>query len=261
MLESVLSSGAYAIIVSDAVEIVLFGVYTIFFAFALIILTVYKKPLPVDVGMCLTTCVLYLLCMAHCSAITTDRHTTFTSGWPIPSGREMSGLLRVVDILYKTCAFFSQLIMIHRCWAVWDCRPTIVFLPLMMAIAGFVCAVLGPARLSTSDFVSPFVAPRIQALDVSFCVLSLLVFALVTYLIILRLWRVSAPVRNVKSMESLIWSLVGACIEAGALLVLAQLSVAILLVLDHPAIIIAESIATQIYVRAHPIPLCSSCAP
>ena len=40
------------------------GVYTIFFAFALIILTVYKKPLPVDVGMVAATCVLYVACMA-----------------------------------------------------------------------------------------------------------------------------------------------------------------------------------------------------
>ena len=67
MLETVESPGAYAIIVSDALEIVLFGefssrpavtsatlsaytryfvigFYTIFFTFALIILTVYKKP-------------------------------------------------------------------------------------------------------------------------------------------------------------------------------------------------------------------------
>ena len=50
------------------------GVYTIFFAFALIILTVYKKPLPVDVGMVAATCVLYVACMAVsfplvCSAV------------------------------------------------------------------------------------------------------------------------------------------------------------------------------------------------
>ncbi|RPD78952.1 hypothetical protein L226DRAFT_236713 [Lentinus tigrinus ALCF2SS1-7] len=247
MLETVQSKGAYAIIVSDAAEIVLFGVYTIFFTFALLILTTFKKPLPVDVGTVVAISVLYVVCMAHCSAVTTDRHTTFTSGWPIPSGREMSGLLRVTDILYKTCAFLSQLIMIHRCWAVWDYRHTVVFIPLLMAIAGFVCAILGPARLSVADFVSPFVAPRIQALDLVFSVLSLLVFALTTYLIILRLRRVSAPVRNVQSMESLVWSLVGACIEAGALLVLAQLAVVILLAIGHPAIIIAESLASQVY--------------
>lgn len=118
-----------------------------------------------------------------------------------------------------------------------------------------VCSLVGPARLPVSEFHSPFVAPRILAFDLAFCILSLLTYALVTYLIILHLRRVSAPLRNVQSMEHLIWALAGACIEAGGLLVVAQLLVVILLALDDPALIIAESIATQLYVRASPIPL------
>ena len=55
-------------------RLTLTGVYSIFFTFALIILTVYKKPLPVDVGMVAATCVLYVACMAVslplvCSAV------------------------------------------------------------------------------------------------------------------------------------------------------------------------------------------------
>lgn len=93
-----------------------------------------------------------------------------------------------------------------------------------------------------------------MALDIAFCALSLLVYTLVTFLIILHLRRVSAPLRNVQSMENLIWALAGACIEAGAFLVIAQISVVVLIVLDSPAVIIAESVATQFYVRVsiHP---------
>ena len=40
------------------------GIYTIFFTFALIILTVYKRPLPVDWNMVVATAVLYVACMA-----------------------------------------------------------------------------------------------------------------------------------------------------------------------------------------------------
>ena len=88
-----------------------------------------------------------------------------------------------------------------------------------------------------------------QLYDMLFAVLSLVVFILVTSLLAYRLQSVLAPLRNVKSMETIFWTLVGASIEAGALLVLAQASVVILLIVRSPAIIIAESIATQIYVR------------
>ena len=40
------------------------GIYTIFFTFALIILTVYKRPLPIDWNMVVATAVLYVACMA-----------------------------------------------------------------------------------------------------------------------------------------------------------------------------------------------------
>ncbi|KAI0746897.1 hypothetical protein C8Q80DRAFT_1321875 [Daedaleopsis nitida] len=249
MLESVQSDGTYAIIVSDAVEIVLFGIYTIFYTFALIILTICRRPLPIHWTMVASTTVLFAACMTHCSMVTTDRHTTFTSGWPIPSGRELSGLLRVTDIQFKLCGFLSQLVMIHRCWTVWDYRYPIVVGPLIMAIAAMICALVGPIRLDTSEFVSPFVAPRLLAFDMAFCVISLLVYVLVTYLIILHLRRVSAPLRNFRSTEALVWSLASACIQAGGLLVIAQLSVVILLALNDPAVIIAESVATQVYVR------------
>ncbi|KAI0764851.1 hypothetical protein C8Q74DRAFT_1430068 [Fomes fomentarius] len=255
MLETLESHGAWAIIVSDVLEIVLFGIYTIFFAFALLILAPYKRPLPIDWGMVAATSVLFVTCMSHTSIVTTDRHTVFTSGFPIPSSREMSGLLRVGDIIFKTCCLISQLIMIHRCWAVWDHKHSVVVVPLIMAFAGMICSLVGPVRLPVSEFHSPFVAPRMLAFDLAFCTLSLLTYALVTYLIILHLRRVSAPLRNVQSMEHLIWALAGACIEAGGLLVVAQLLVVILLALDHPALIIAEGIATQLYVRASPLPL------
>ncbi|TBU26157.1 hypothetical protein BD311DRAFT_668160 [Dichomitus squalens] len=248
MLEDLSSPGAYAIVVSDAVEIVFFGIYTIFFSFALIILVTLKRPLPVDRGMVVATCIVYISCMSHTSILTTDRHTTFTSGLPIPSGSEMSGLLRTVDISFKACGFLSQLIMIHRCWAVWDHRFVVVAVPLALAFASIVCGVLGPLRIPTTEFKSPWVAPRMPLYDMIFAVASLVVFILVTSLLVYRLRSVLAPLRNVKSMETLFWTLVGASIEAGALLVFAQASIVILFILGSPAIIIAESIATQIYV-------------
>ncbi|KAI0646414.1 hypothetical protein C8Q79DRAFT_668183 [Trametes meyenii] len=249
ILEGVGSKGAYAIVVSDALEIVLFGIYTIFFTFALIILTVYKRPLPVDWFMVAALCVLYGTCMTHCSLVTTDRYSTLgSSDWPIPTGYEMSGLLRGADGLLKVASFISQLLMIHRCWAVWDHAWSVVCAPVLMAIASFVCAVIGPARLPLSEFRSPFIAPRLLLFDVLFCVFALLVDTLVTTLIIYRLRHLSADARRAfQSVSDAVFALMACVVETGALLAVAQLAMLVFLVLEHPAVIIVESIAAQIY--------------
>ena len=88
-----------------------------------------------------------------------------------------------------------------------------------------------------------------QLFDTLSATVSLAVFALVSSLIAYRLRSILAPLRNVQSMETIIWTLVGASIEAGALLVLAQTAVVVLFLLDSPMMIIAEGIATQVYVR------------
>ncbi|KAL1943903.1 hypothetical protein VTO73DRAFT_3721 [Trametes versicolor] len=247
LLESVRDEGAYAIVVSNSLEIILFGIYSIFFTFALMILTLYKRPLPVDWFMVSATCIMFGICMTHCSLVTTDRYSTLGSMHALPTGPQMSGLLRGADALLKTASFLSQLIMIHRCWAVWDRAWAVVYAPAIMAFAAYVCAMNGPASFPASKFRSPFVAPRNLPYDMAFCVLSLAVYTLVTALIVYRLRRMSAPVRSVKTVEELFCSLVRGMIETGGLLAVAQLFVLIFLVLGHPALVIIESIAAQIY--------------
>ncbi|KAI0674428.1 hypothetical protein C8Q78DRAFT_593434 [Trametes maxima] len=252
ILEGVGSKGAYAIVVSDALEIVLFGVP--FYSRsrrAAVNRThpAWRRPLPVDWSIVAALCVLYGTCMIHCSLVTTDRYSTLgSSDWPIPTGHEMSGLLRGADGLLKVASFLSQLMMIHRCWAVWDHAWLVVCAPALMAVASFVCAVIGPARLPLSEFRSPFIAPRLLLFDVLSCVFALLVDTLVTTLIIYRLRRLSADARRVfQSVSDAIFALMACVVETGALLAAAQLAMLVFLVLEHPAVIIVESVAAQIY--------------
>ncbi|OSD08138.1 hypothetical protein PYCCODRAFT_1358172 [Trametes coccinea BRFM310] len=255
ILEDVTADGAYAVIVSDSLEILLFGIYSVFFTFALMILTVYKRPLPVDWLAVVATCALYSTCMAHCSVVTTDRFSTLASPWPMPNGQEMSNLLRGGDALLKFATFLSELVMIHRCWSMWDHRWPVFWVPALVAFAGFACALIGPIRIPISEFNSPFVAPRMLPFDISFCVLALLVELLVTYLICYRLRRISAPARNFVSISDIVRSLATCFIETGALLVIAQVGLLIFLALEHPFVIIVESVAAQIYVRTSTIRL------
>ncbi|KAI0635280.1 hypothetical protein C8Q77DRAFT_1172300 [Trametes polyzona] len=247
MLEDVTAAGAYVLIVSDSLEIVLFGIYTIFFTFALMLLTLYRKPLPVDWTMVAALCTLFCICMTHCSLVTTDRYSTLGSRDGLPTGAEMSGLLRGADALLRFASFLSQLVMIHRCWAVWDRAWSVVCVPAIMSCASFVCAMHGPVRLPITEFRSPFVAPRDLPFDMAFCALSLTVYTTTTTLILYRLRRISAPARDVQSMEDLIFSLGKSVIEAGALLVVAQFAMLIFLLLEHPVLLIIESVATQLY--------------
>ncbi|KAH9852484.1 hypothetical protein C2E23DRAFT_885623 [Lenzites betulinus] len=247
MLEDVSSKGAYVVIVSDSLEIMFFGINTIFFTFAMMILTVYKRPLPIDWPMVAALSALFGICMSHCGLVTTDRYSTLGSLDHMPTGQEMSGLLRGADGLLRTASFLSQLLMIHRCWAVWDRAWSVVSAPAVMAIAAYACAMNGPARIPTTAFRSPFVAPRNLPFDMAFCILSLAVYTTVTTLIIYRLRRLTAPVRSFRSVEGLIFSLGKSIIEAGALLVLAQLLILIFLYLENPALLIVESLAAQLY--------------
>lgn len=98
--------------------------------------------------------------------------------------------------------------------------------------------------------------PRDVVFDAPWSIMSLLVYILVTSLIFVRLKWISTYFRNFKSIEALITSLIGACIETGVVLVLVQLILVVFLILDHPAVILVESIAAQTYVRASH--LCSS---
>ncbi|KAI0777787.1 hypothetical protein BD413DRAFT_466909 [Trametes elegans] len=255
MLEGLRADGAYVVVVSDALEIVLFGTYTIVFTAALILLLVYRRPLPVDWHTVMALVVLYGTCMTHCSLVTTNRYSTLTSAHSIPKGPELSGLLRGTDALLKVSGFLSQLMMIHRCWAVWDYAWLIVVAPFLMAIVGFGCAMVGPIQISAHEFHSPFMAPRLLPFDIAFCTLSLVVDIYVTALIIYRLHHMSAAVKSFKSVSDLVSSLAASIIEAGALLSIAQSAVLISLLCDHPVTVILESMAAQVYVRTTSCPL------
>ncbi|KAI0336845.1 hypothetical protein GY45DRAFT_1237655, partial [Cubamyces sp. BRFM 1775] len=185
--------------------------------------------------------------LQHCSLVTTDRFSTLVSSYPLPTGSDMSELLRGADALLKFAGFLSQLVMTHRCWAAWDHAWPVVVAPAVMSITGFVCGLIGPASLPVSAFQSPFIAPKKLPLDIAFCVLSLVADMLVTALLVYRLRRVSAPARNIQSMSDLVFGLAACFIETGALLAVAQLALLVFLVLEHPFLLVIESFAAQIY--------------
>ncbi|KAI0659256.1 hypothetical protein C8Q70DRAFT_130065 [Cubamyces menziesii] len=190
----------------------------------------------------------------HCSLVTTDRFSVLVSSYPLPTGSDMSELLRGADALLKFAGFLSQLVMTHRCWAAWDRAWPVVVAPAVMFITGFVCGMIGPASLPVSEFQSPFIAPKKLPLDIAFCVFSLVADVLVTALLVYRLRRVWAPARNIQSISDLVFGLATCVIETGALLAAAQLALLIFLVLEHPFLLVAESLTAQIYVSPVPSP-------
>ncbi|CDO75012.1 hypothetical protein BN946_scf184965.g14 [Trametes cinnabarina] len=246
-LENLSAAGSYAVIVSDTLEILLFGVYSVIFMFALMILTVYKKPLPIDWLAVLAASALYGTCMAHCGVVTADRFSTLASPWPMPDGPAMSKLLRVGDALFKLACFLAELVMIHRCWSMWNRRWALFCFPALVASAGLACALIGPIRIPVSEFKSPFISPRMLPFDISFAALALLVDMLVTYLICDRLRRISAPALQFRSISDLVLSLAACIVETGALLVVMQVFLLVSLALERPFVTIVESVATQIY--------------
>ncbi|KAF8815850.1 hypothetical protein BYT27DRAFT_7191864 [Phlegmacium glaucopus] len=100
------------------------------------------------------------------------------------------------------CDFIAQSILIYRCWIVWGCNIRVVILPSILAVAYFVIWLVGESSLSivSGQFVEPVWSYRVALAALA---MSMTVNALVTFLIVFKIFRVYREIKSTSGDQSL----------------------------------------------------------
>ncbi|KAF8815190.1 hypothetical protein BYT27DRAFT_7196954 [Phlegmacium glaucopus] len=128
------------------------------------------------------------------------------------------------------CDFIAQSILIYRCWIVWGCNIRVVILPSILAVAYLVIWLIPGSFQSilSGRFVEPDWANWVT---LSALAISMTVNALVTFLIVFKIFRVYHEIKSTSDDQSLgatggskIRAVIFIIIESGMILFSIQLA-------------------------------------
>ncbi|KAF8815470.1 hypothetical protein BYT27DRAFT_7333903 [Phlegmacium glaucopus] len=136
----------------------------------------------------------------------------------------------VQNTVFGCCDFIAQSILIYRCWIVWGCNIRVVILPSILAVAYLV------TWLASNSFLSILSGQVVQpdgtyGVTLSALAISMTVNALVTFLIVLKIFRVYREIKSTSDDQSLgatagskIRAVIFIIIESGMILFSIQLA-------------------------------------
>ncbi|KAH9963753.1 hypothetical protein BC827DRAFT_1339725 [Russula dissimulans] len=190
---------------------------------------------------------LYLSCFAHFILEFIHYYTTLATADVEGFANETHELM-AADLLISVTDFIGELILIYRCWLLWDRKNWIIMFPSLCAITGLACVCAIPALLLRIDPNSDSAPPAIVPLGMAGLFLPLVANMVVTILITMRIWQLSPHNTGDFSVPSgITWAAIGVVVESGMLYLVAQIAFVVLFTIQHPAQDIAEVVAVQIY--------------
>ncbi|KAF8208001.1 hypothetical protein K438DRAFT_1961511 [Mycena galopus ATCC 62051] len=158
-------------------------------------------------------------------------------------------LLVGADTIWLLTDFFSQLLLIFRCYLVWGKSIWVVILPLLIALASISCGLtLIGLAISRNPTASQTPAALVPIGD-AYAALSLILNFMVSSLIVGRIWGMTRA-GSISDSPGPIRKAIGIVIESGILFLAIQFIFVILFAIGHPAQAVVEPIATQIYVTS-----------
>ncbi|KAF8815192.1 hypothetical protein BYT27DRAFT_7334053 [Phlegmacium glaucopus] len=103
---------------------------------------------------------------------------------------------------FGCCDFIAQSILIYRCWIVWGCNIRVVILPSILAVAYLVIWLVSTSFLSivSGQVVQPVWSYRLALAALA---ISMTVNALVTFLIVFKIFRVYHEIMSTSNDQSL----------------------------------------------------------
>ncbi|KAJ3713169.1 hypothetical protein F5878DRAFT_620217 [Lentinula raphanica] len=182
------------------IETVLYGVNTIVFATAIIILTRMYRTGKSSAGFLLVTSVfLFLLSTTYVSICLRQLLEAFIWG---PSGEASLYFLNIPDrlsitklALYEVNVFTQDMILIWRMWVVYNKRIIVVILPIAMEFGHVAAGVYSISR-GASPHVSVF-DPLVHRAAIAYWTLDLAVNIGVTFCIAYKLWAAGRSLERV----------------------------------------------------------------
>ncbi|KAH9949905.1 hypothetical protein B0H21DRAFT_881538 [Amylocystis lapponica] len=245
--------------VGFCVEAVFYGLYILIFFMSVGVLTVYRKQDNVSWSMLFMTCLLFTCCTVHFGLEFDNKLDVLFRRPGIISFEVETTELLACDILASITDFFSQLVMIYRCWLVWSKKFWVVVIPLLIAMGSIGCSMAGLGLLALVDPTAPLAPPEIAPLGTASFALSLCLNVIVTFLIIGRIYWVARGVARKSGTGNIngffrtlgshdyIRAVTAMLIESGSLFLAAQLSFVVLFALGNPAQDVVYPAAVQIY--------------
>ncbi|KAJ7473975.1 hypothetical protein FB451DRAFT_1035091, partial [Mycena latifolia] len=225
------------------------GVNVVLFAVAIAVL-VHRTPSRTasKLPMFLVTCLMFSLCTVHYSLNFNNVYNGLMVNVRTHIAEE-THLLAGADMLFCITDFFSQLILIYRCYLVWGKKIWVIILPLLVAFASVSCGIaLIGLVLSISPTAPQAPAAIVPVGDAAFA-MSLILNFMTSSLIVGRIWYMSRENRmqGIPHSKTSIQRALEIVIESGLLFLAAQFVFVVLFAMAHPAQAVVEPVATQIY--------------
>ncbi|KAF8183576.1 hypothetical protein K438DRAFT_1140423 [Mycena galopus ATCC 62051] len=195
------------------------------------------------------SCLLFCMSTIH-YAINFNNVYISTMVHPRPHIADETHLLVGADTIFILSDFCGQVVLIYRCFLVWNKNIWVIILPVLVAFGAAACglSVIGLV-LSTSPNAPQAPAAIVPFGDASFAMSLILNFSS-SMLIVGRLWwlaRGGHDAHGTRRSTRVIRQVTGGIIESGLLFLSTQAVFVTLFAIGHPAQALVEPMAVQIY--------------
>ncbi|TFK50234.1 hypothetical protein OE88DRAFT_339792 [Heliocybe sulcata] len=238
-----------AYLIGFGIEVALYGLYTIIFAFSIVILhrgrcDRFNRTMAVPI------CLLFIGSTAHLG-LTISHVVECLSGKGGGDNLAEVGFqpaleLKTISTMH-TCNLLGDMVLIYRCWCVWGRQIKPVLLPALSFVALFVLTVLSLVKLSQLPHNLMGLSMSFSGFVEAALILSLVTNVILTLLISGRIYAImradTLPAAHIKQYTTVIEIF----IESGAVFAMAQLALCVLFITNSPALWIFMSLVTQVY--------------
>ncbi|KAJ6490853.1 hypothetical protein C8R45DRAFT_1137709 [Mycena sanguinolenta] len=224
-------------------------IHVLLFGSAVILLARSNVPKAVSIRPIFgASCLLFCMGTAH-YAINFNNVYTSTMVHPRPHIADETRLLAGADTIFILSDFLSQLILIYRCYLVWNQNIWVVILPILVAFGAASSGIAVTALLLSVAPTAPQAPADIVPFgDASFA-MSLILNFTSSSLIVARLWWLCRvhKVPGISRARRIVRQVTGIIIESGLLFLATQFVFVILFAITHPAQALMEPVAVHIY--------------
>jgi hypothetical protein len=231
-------------------EALLYGVYCVLFITSVIILI--KRYRVSNRVIWVANCLLFTTATAHFALMFNHFYIALENAPFSDFGNETPALMGA-NLMISVVDVIGDLLLLYRCWLVWEKKFYVIVLPLLTALGGFGCILPIPSLLLSIDPTSPIPPAEIVPLTIAGYALPLCTNIMVTGLIASRLWHISrVSVIDKNGKPAIVKISAGGrpmmlIIESGALYMVTQLIFVILVATRNPAEAVLSLAGTQIY--------------
>jgi len=243
-----LLSNDLAALIGFACEAVLWGAYSILFVVSLIILA-RRRDENLGNPVAYLNVLIFLSCTTHFALEFNHFYTTLGATELVNGYANETTQLMGADFLISWIDLLGDLILIYRCWMVWDNNYYVIVLPLLSSITGFCCMISALDILLAVNPTAPSPPAEVFSLGLAAYVLPLCTNVIVTSLIVYRIWSTSRaiPGAPIQIGQGVTRRAIMLIIESGAIYLAVQLVFVALFAMKSPAEAILAVIAVQTY--------------